>query len=164
MEQVKREGKAKSIGVSNYLIEHLETTLETAEVVPAVNQIEFHPYLQRGELVPWCEGKGIAVSAYGPLTPLTKGRPGPVDDVVKRIAGKYGVSEDAVLLRWCLQRTERGVAAITTSSKVERLQGYLECLGFELTGEELEEINLRGGEMHFRGDHFMKKWDEDDRR
>ena len=60
MEKLQKAGKAKSIGVSNYLIEHLETTMKTAKVVPAENQVEFHPYLQRQNLVPWSDSKGIA--------------------------------------------------------------------------------------------------------
>ena len=99
MEDVQRAGKARSIGVSNYLIEHLETVLETAQITPAVNQVEFHPYLQRENLVPWSEERGIVTSAFGPLTTITKGKPGPTDTVVKRLAEKYGVSEEAVLLR-----------------------------------------------------------------
>lgn len=163
MEKVQASGKAKSIGVSNYLIEHLETTMETAKVVPAVNQVEFHPYLQRQNLVPWSDGKGIATSAFGPLTTLTKGKPGPTDDVVEKLAKKHGVTEDAVCLRWCMDQGD-GVAAITTSSKEERLKGYLEALNLELTKEEIKAITEKGAEKHLRCNNFMHQWDENDRR
>lgn len=87
MEEVQASGKAKSIGVSNYMVHHLETTLETAKVVPSINQIEFHPYvrcfdihllysanstalfryLQHTELLAFHKKHGIATEAYGPL-------------------------------------------------------------------------------------------------
>ena len=163
MEKVQASGKAKSIGVSNYLIEHLETTIKTAKVVPAVNQVEFHPYLQRGLLRPWSDGKGIATSAFGPLSTITKGKPGPVDGVVERLAKKHNVTEEAVCLRWCIQQGY-GVAAITTSSKEERLKGYLGALDFELTRDEDKEISEKGSEKHMRCNNFMHDWDSDDRR
>jgi diketogulonate reductase-like aldo/keto reductase len=163
MEKVQASGKARSIGVSNHLIEHLETTLKTAKVVPAVNQVEFHPYLQRQDLVPWSDKKGIATSAFGPLTTLRKGKPGPTDEIVERLAKKYGVSEEAVCLRWCMQQGD-GVAAITTSSKEERLGGYLGAAGFELTEEEVQEITDKGKEKHLRCNNFMHQWPDSDHR
>lgn len=63
MEKIKESGRARSIGVSNYLQKHLETTLQTAKIPPAINQIEFHPYLQHGTLLDYHREKGIAVSA-----------------------------------------------------------------------------------------------------
>ena len=160
MEMVKQAGKARSIGVSNYLQRHLEVVLKSAEIIPAVNQIEFHPYLQREGLLPWCKSKGIVVEAFGPLTPITKARPGPVDEALKTLATKYGVGEEAVALRWCV---EMGVVAVTTSGREERLRGYLQATGFELTGEEVEEMSRRGKEKHFRGNNFMHQYPPDDR-
>jgi diketogulonate reductase-like aldo/keto reductase len=66
MEKLKQAGLTKSIGVSNYLQKHLEAVLETANVVPACNQIEFHPYLQRPGLLDFHKKHGIATTAYGP--------------------------------------------------------------------------------------------------
>lgn len=63
MEKIKESGRAKSIGVSNYLQKHLEVVLQTAKIPPAINQIEFHPYLQHGSLVDYHREKGIAVSS-----------------------------------------------------------------------------------------------------
>lgn len=147
--------------MSNYLIEHLEKVLETATTVPAVNQVEFHPYLQRENLVPWSEERGIVTSAFGPLTTITKARPGPTDEVVKRLAERYGVSEEAVLLRWCV---DQGIVAITTSSRESRLRDYLGVTGFKLSEGEVAEIGIEGGKKHFRANNFMHKWDPEDRR
>lgn len=68
MEAVQAAGLAKSIGVSNYLPQHLEATMRTAKVTPAINQIEFHPYLQHPQLLEAQKRMGVATSAYGPLS------------------------------------------------------------------------------------------------
>lgn len=158
MEAVHKSGKARSIGVSNFLIEHLEAILETAKVKPTVNQVEFHPYLQRQNLVPWSESKGIVTSAFGPLTHVTKGKPGPVDEVMERLAKKYGVSESAVGLRWCI---DQGVAAITTSGKESRMKDYMTATTFKLTKEEVQEICDKGDQKHLRANNFMHTYDPD---
>ena len=79
LEQIKESGKAKSIGVSNFLQVHLEAILKTAKVKPAINQIEYHPYLQHGDLLDFHKKHNIAVSAYSPLTPVVTAKGGPVD-------------------------------------------------------------------------------------
>jgi len=82
LEQIQAAGLAKSIGVSNYLPDDIEKTLKTAKVIPAVNQIEFHPYLQHQPLLEVHKKHGIATAAYGPLSAVTKAKPGPVDECV----------------------------------------------------------------------------------
>lgn len=161
MEGLQKSGKAKSIGVSNYLIEHLEAVLETAEIVPALNQVEYHPYLQRLDLVPWSESKGIVTAAFGPLTSITKAKPGPADEVLDGLAKKYGVTESAVALRWCV---DQGIVAITTTGKESRLQEYLAVTSFQLTPDEVKSISEAGSKKHFRANNFMHKWDADDKR
>lgn len=161
MEEVQRSGKARSIGVSNYIIEHLETILETAEIIPALNQVEFHPYLQRKNLVPWSESKGIFTAAFGPLTSITKGKPGPADEVLDSLAKKYGVTESAVALRWCV---DQGVVAVTTTGKESRLQEYLTACTFTLTPDEIKSISDAGNKKHLRANNFMHQWDENDHR
>ncbi|KAL2017806.1 hypothetical protein VTK56DRAFT_1669 [Thermocarpiscus australiensis] len=163
MEALKEAGRARSIGVSNYLREHLEAVLAVAAHPPAVNQIEYHPYLQHheGGLVEFCREKGIAVEAYAPLAAITRAAPGPVDPVYARLAEKYGVSAGEVALRWCL---DQGIVAITTSSSEERLRGFLARLPrFRLTAEEIEEIAEKGREKHYRA-FWKAKFAEDDRR
>jgi diketogulonate reductase-like aldo/keto reductase len=159
MEKLKEAGLAKSIGVSNYLIPELEATLETAKVVPAVNQIEFHPYLQHGPLLDFHKKHSIATEAYGPLTAATKAKPGPVDDFLAALAKKYAVSEGEISLRWCV---DQDVVAVTTSSKEQRLSDYLRAATFKLTPEEIRVIKEKGEEKHFRG-FFKHIFKEDDR-
>jgi diketogulonate reductase-like aldo/keto reductase len=160
MEKVQRSGKAKAIGVSNHLQNHLEAILSTASIPPVINQVEFHPYLQRQNLVPWAESKGIATAAFGPLSTITKAKPGPCDEVFAALAKKYGVSQESIALRWCV---DQGVVAITTSHREERLKDYLDVISFSLSPEEVEEIKNRGLEKHFRGNNFMHAFPSDDR-
>ncbi|KAF7546109.1 hypothetical protein G7Z17_g8660 [Cylindrodendrum hubeiense] len=161
LEQIKASGRAKSIGVSNFLQEHIETLLKTAKIPPAVNQIEYHPYLQHGDLVPFLKKHNIAVEAYSPLTPITTAKGGPIDPYWKELAEKYGVTESEIGLRWIL---DQDVIAITTSSKVSRLEGYLSKLPtFKLTEEEIAEISRLGAQKHVRI-WWNEKFDANDRR
>lgn len=160
MEKLKKAGKAKSIGVSNFIREDLDVILQTATEPPAVNQIEFHPYLQRGDLVPYNQEKGIVVEAYGPLSPATRAAGGPLDGYLDALATKYYVSPNEILLRWCI---EQNVVPITTSRKEQRLSDYLRTLTFKLTPKEVEEVSKIGSQQHYRG-FFKKRFGEDDRR
>lgn len=156
---MKEAGKAKEIGVSNYTKAHLETTLKTAKIPPAINQIEFHPYLQHGDLLDYHKEKGIATSAYGPLTPVTRAAGGPLDPILAGLAKKYAVTAGDVAIRWAI---ERGTIAITTSSKEARLTEYLRTVKFNLTPQEVEQISELGNQHHFRG-FWKDKFAADDR-
>jgi diketogulonate reductase-like aldo/keto reductase len=147
MEAVQASGLAKSIGVSNYLPSHLTATLKTAKVKPVCNQIEFHPYLQRQELLEFHKKNGIATCAYAPLTAATKAKPGPLDDYVGKLTKKYGVGENEIYLRWCI---DQDIVPITTSGKEQRLSDYLRALTFKLTPKEIKDINEAGQKKHFR--------------
>ena len=159
MEQVKQSGKAKSIGVSNYLQKHLEATLKTAKIPPSINQTEYHPYLQHQGLLPYQNSHQIATAAYAPLTAVTKAKPGPCDSLYASLAKKYVVSEGEIALRWCI---DQGIVAITTSGKEERLSDYLRATTFKLTPKEVQEISEAGDQKHFRG-FWQAKFDKDSR-
>ncbi|ETN36340.1 uncharacterized protein HMPREF1541_08617 [Cyphellophora europaea CBS 101466] len=148
MEEVVAAGKAKSIGVSNFLRPDLDAILKTAKVRPAINQIELHPYLQHGNLLDFHKSKDIKVAAYGPLLPLTKFKGGPLDPLLVSLAKKYAVTEGEILLRWII---DQGVVAVTTSSKEQRLSDYLRVFTFDLTPKELEQITETGAQHHARG-------------
>lgn len=165
MEAIHASGRARSIGVSNYIQEHLDPILETAKIPPAINQIEYHPYLQHvtqdGEqdLLAYHRDKGIALSGYGGLTAITKASPGPVDGAYAGLAGKYNVTEGDVALRWTL---DTGVVAITTSSREDRLRQYLAKLpGFKLTPGEVKAISEAGRKKHYRG-FWRDQYSDDD--
>jgi diketogulonate reductase-like aldo/keto reductase len=159
MEAIHASGKAKSIGVSNFLQKDLEAILKTAKVIPAINQIEYHPYLQHGNLIEFCHKHGIATSAYGPLTAAVKARPGPLDKTYEELAQKYGVTPGEVALRWII---DQGIVALTTSANEQRLKGYQKVTQFKLTPTEVEQIREIGKGKHFRG-FWNDKFAPDDR-
>lgn len=157
MEAIKASGKARSIGVSNFEISHLEAILRTAKTVPAINQIEYHPYRQHEELIKFMRERNIAVASYSGLSPITAARPGPLDDTYAELARKYGVTEADIALRWLL---DQDVVVITTSGKEERLQGYLNTLPtFKLAEEDFKRIAEIGKQKHYKGmgEEFMRR-------
>ncbi|KAF9487944.1 reductase AKOR2 [Pleurotus eryngii] len=113
VEKLLDTGKVRAIGVSNFSVKTLETLLGTAKVVPAVNQVELHPYLAQPDLVEYCKNKGILITAYTPTgyqNVLT-------DPTITELAGKYGVSPAQIVLAW---HVARGGSACPKSSNVER--------------------------------------------
>ncbi|KAL4786681.1 NADP-dependent oxidoreductase domain-containing protein [Aspergillus varians] len=159
MEKVKEAGKARSIGVSNFLENHIETISQSAKIPPAVNQIEYHPYLQHGSLVPYHKKKGITTASFGPLTPVIRAKGGPLDPLLSKLAQKYGVGEGEILLRWSI---DRGTVSITTSGKESRLGSYLDVLKFQLEPKEVDEISQIGEQKHYRA-FWLDKFAADDR-
>jgi len=133
--------------------------LKTAKVIPAINQIEYHPYLQHGELITFHKKHGIATSAYGPLTAVTKAKPGPLDATYEKLAKKYGVTPGEIALKWVM---DQDMVALTTSSKEDRLKTYLKVIDFKLTPEEIKDISDLGKEKHFRG-FWLDKFSPDDK-
>ncbi|TVY18490.1 NADPH-dependent conjugated polyketone reductase C1, partial [Lachnellula arida] len=158
MEAIHASGKAKTIGVSNFLKPDLEAVLRTAKVVPAINQIEYHPYLQHGDLVDFQKKHGIATSAYAPLTAAVKAKPGPLDATYEQLARKYGVTPGEIALRWVI---DQGMVVLTTSASEERLKGYQKVSQFKLTPKEVGEISEIGKKKHFRG-FWLHKFATDD--
>ncbi|HIT89991.1 MAG TPA: aldo/keto reductase [Candidatus Merdenecus merdavium] len=134
MEKIYKSGKAKAIGVSNFNIHHLEDIFSVSDVVPAVNQFEYHPLLNQKELVQYCQSKGIVVQAYCPLARGAYFN----REVIGNIAKKYGKTPAQVGLRWSIQR---GISVIPKSSNEDRIRSNANVFDFELTNEELELID-----------------------
>ncbi len=144
LERLHRAGRIKAIGVSNAMIPHLDELLAAAEIVPAVNQIEFHPYLQSKPLAAYCRGHGIQLEAWSPLQ-----QAGALlsDSVLAGIAQRHGKTVAQVVLRWDIQG---GVITIPKSVHPERIAGNAEIFDFALTDEEMAAIgaldrNARNG-------------------
>ncbi len=133
-EQLCREGKVRAIGVSNFLQHHLEDLLPIAEVVPTVNQMEFHPHLVQQDLVDFCVDKGIQYEAWAPLM---RGEIFQIE-TLNELAAKYGKNEAQIVLRWNLQK---GVVTIPKSTKKERIEGNADIFDFELSGEDMARID-----------------------
>jgi 2,5-diketo-D-gluconate reductase A len=145
METLYREGKIRAIGVSNFQPQHLDQLLETAEVVPAVNQIELHPWLQQAELREKHTGLGILTEAWSPL-----GRGQVLEDpVIGALAAEHKVSPAQVILRWHLQL---GNVTIPKASSAARIRENLDVFGFELSALDMADIEaLERG--HRTGSH-----------
>lgn len=134
MEAILADGKARAIGVSNYMVHHLRELEGTARVLPAVNQIELHPFLHQRDVVAHCEALGIAVSAY---SPLTKGKR-LADPALGAIAGEVGRTPAQVLIRWCLQR---GWPTMPKSVTLERIAENFGALDFALQGDVMRRLD-----------------------
>jgi 2,5-diketo-D-gluconate reductase A len=130
------DGRARSIGVSNFHIPHLERIIEETGVTPAVNQVELHPTFQQRELRAFHDAHGIATEAWAPLG---QGR----YDIfnlppMQAAAAAHGVTPAQVVLRWHIQT---GIIALPKSSSRHRMQENLDIAGFELTADEMAAID-----------------------
>ncbi len=140
-----KEGKARSIGVSNYTIGHLKELLGSSDVVPDVNQVEFHPFLYQSDLLEFCEKNKIQLEAYSPLT-----RGQRLDHpTIKSLATKHGRTPAQLLVRWCLQHN---VVAIPKTSRKERILENSKVFDFELKTEEMLQLDSLSEDMRTNWD------------
>lgn len=152
LEELRAQGRARSIGVSNFLVHHLERLLAETDVIPAVNQIELQPWLQQNELRQFCRGHGIAVEAWGPLGAGQLSRVF-ADPRIAGPAARHGVSPEHLVLRWHVQC---GHVIFPKSTRTERLAQNLDLFGFELDEAEMAGIASldRGGRIGFHPDEW----------
>lgn len=143
LETLYREGRVKAIGVSNFQVHHLEDLMSHAEIMPMVNQVEFHPRMTQKELLRFTKEHGIQLEAWSPLMQgeLLS------NDTLLEIAAQHGKSVAQIILRWDLQH---GVITIPKSTKEHRIVENAALFDFELSQEEMERIdalnqNLRVG-------------------
>ena len=136
LEDIQAANGARSIGVSNYTIKHLEAMKEYARVMPAVNQVELHVFLQQPELIDYCRVNGIVVEAYSPLAHGKDMQ----DDTVTALAQKYHKSYAQIMLRWCI---ERGLVVLPKSVTASRIQENIDIFDFQLTEEDLVALAAR---------------------
>lgn len=133
-EKLYKDGRVRAIGVSNFLVHHLEDLLSSAEIKPMVNQVEFHPHLTQKELLAFCKNEGIQLEAWSPL------KQGQLlsEPVLEDLAHKYNKSIAQVILRWDLQH---GVVTIPKSIKEHRIIENANIFDFELSAEDMEKID-----------------------
>lgn len=134
METLYKAGRIKAIGVSNFHICHLEDLLKDAEIVPMVNQVEYHPHLTQKELHAYCKDKGIQLEAWSPL------KQGVLlnEPTLIEVAAKYNKSVAQVILRWDLQN---GVVTIPKSINEARIVQNADIFDFELSSEDMARID-----------------------
>ena len=133
MEKLYSQGKARAIGVSNFLVHHLEELAQASTVSPAVNQVEFHPFLVQKELLAHETRQGIRPEAWAPLT-RTRGFGNPV---IASLAAKYGRTPAQIILRWDLQM---GVVTIPKSVHRERIEENSRVFDFTLAPADVEKL------------------------
>lgn len=132
--RLRDEGRVRSIGVSNFTMAHLETIIHDTGVVPAVNQIELHPYFQQVELRAFHDENGIVTTSWSPL-----GRGGVLDDpVIAALARKHGKTPAQIILRWHI---ESGLTVIPKSSSRARQAENLNIFGFSLDPDDMHAIS-----------------------
>lgn len=152
LETLLADGKVRAIGVSNFMVGHLTRLLEVASVVPAVNQIEVHPYFQQRQVQDLGAEHGILTQAWSPIGGITFYRDGEhtstlSDPVIGEIAAAHGKSPAQVMLRWGIQQ---GRSVIPKSTKPARIAENLDVFDFNLTEDQLAAIDAletgrRGG-------------------
>jgi alcohol dehydrogenase (NADP+) len=170
-----KEGGVKHIGVSNFSIKKVKALLEEAEISPAMNQVEMHPYLQQNELLAFCNQHGVHLTAYSPLG--SGDRPDRLkkaddpqlfeDRTIKEIADKHQCSMAQVMIGWAVKR---GTAVIPKSVNPERIRQNLAAADIPLDAEDMQKIAsldkhyrfLNGGLWTIEGNSYNQAslWDE----
>lgn len=134
LEKLYKDGRVRAIGVSNFKIHHLQELIANCEIVPMVNQVEYHPRFNQKELHDFCKTNQIQLEAWSPLM-----QGGLLNDpILVEIANKYNKSTAQIIIRWDIQ-TE--VVTIPKSTKPHRIAENADIFNFELTHEDMEKIN-----------------------
>jgi 2,5-diketo-D-gluconate reductase B len=131
-EELKKEGKIRAYGVSNFNIERVKESVEKGEV--SVNQVEYHAYLNQEDLLKVCKEKGVVLTAYSPIArgELLE------EEILKKIAEEKGKSVCQIALRWLVQKE---IIVIPKASSEEHIKENMEIFDFELNEGEMEEMN-----------------------
>ena len=145
LERITSEGHCRAIGVSNYMVHHLEELLSHSKIPPAVNQIELHPWCQQRDVVAFCKAHGIAVVAYSPLTKAVRLR----DSRLAIVARESRRTPAQVLLRWSLQK---GFVTIPKSAKREQIIENAAIFDFSLSAEQMATLDSFNEEHHVTWD------------
>jgi diketogulonate reductase-like aldo/keto reductase len=148
LEKLYKKGLAKNIGVSNFTVRHLKDLMAKSNVVPAVNQVEFSPFLNQTDLLAFCEKEKIALEAYSPLTKGEKFK----DKTLMTIAKKYGKTPAQILIRWCLQHD---VIVIPKSVRKERILENADIFDFEISAPGMKTLDNLNEE-------YRTSWDPTD--
>jgi len=144
LEKLYKDGLVRAIGVSNHQIHHLQDIMEASEIVPAVNQVEFHPLLTQKELLGFCKDKGIQLEAWSPLMQGNLDVP-----LLAELADKYQKTPAQIVLRWDLQN---GVVTIPKSITPHRIEENSKIFDFTLSAEDMEKIDSLNQNKRFGSD------------
>jgi diketogulonate reductase-like aldo/keto reductase len=145
LERILEEGRTRAIGVSNYTTTHLEELLARCTTPPAVNQVEFHPFLYQRELLEYCSSHHIILEAYSPLTKGLKLG----DERLVSVAEKYGRTVAQIMIRWALQHD---LVVIPKSSDKSRILENAAVFDFELSGDDMSHLDGLNENLHITWD------------
>lgn len=134
MEELQAEGLSKAIGVSNFKMHHLQALEKTAEELPAIDQIEYHPGMQQRQTIEYCNRKGIMIQGWSPLGSGKMLR----HPLLRELAEKHGVTTAQLCIAWCIQN---GVLPIVKTKTIERLQENLQIAKGILSDDEKQAID-----------------------
>lgn len=134
MDQLVKEGKVRTVGVSNFTIAHMREAMEASAQPIAANQVEFHPYLFQKDLMEFCQDNGVVLVAY---RPIVKGEV-KEEPLLQDLAGHYNATPVQVALRWCLQH---GLAAIPRSSSPDHIKENYRCFEIKLDPTDMQRID-----------------------
>lgn len=134
LEKLYKDGRVKAIGVCNFHIEHLQRLLDECDIVPAVNQVECHPYLQQTGLLDFCKQHNIYLEAW---SPLMQGGEVLKNEVVKTIADEHGKTPAQVIIRWHLQADHIVIPKSVTPSRIKE---NFDVFDFKLTADDMKKI------------------------
>ena len=134
MIKILKVGKARAIGVSNYSIAELKETIQTSDIIPAINQVEFHPFLYQKDLLDFCKNNRIQIESYSPLTRGRKLN----HPLVKAISNKYGKTTAQILIKWNLQH---GLVVIPKSIHENRILENSQVFDFRIEEKDMEALN-----------------------
>jgi len=134
LEALQKKGKTRSIGVSNFTIAHLSELLAESETVPAINQVEFHPYLYQQDLLAFCRAKGIVIEAYSPLTHGERLKDPKLVAIAKKYSSPKAKSTAQILIRWALQH---GLVVLPKSSNRRRIFENADVFDFEISDDDM---------------------------
>jgi methylglyoxal/glyoxal reductase len=141
MEEIYTQGRARAIGMSNFLVHHLESLLPHCKISPMVNQVEFHPYLQQPGLQKFCADRHIQLEAW---SPIMKGKVNDIP-VLQALSVKYGKTPVQITIRWELQKQ---IVTIPKSVHRDRILSNADVFDFEITAEDMGKIDKL--DKHFR--------------
>lgn len=144
LETLYEEGKVKAIGVSNFLVHHLEDLMGSCRIKPMVNQVEMHPLLTRKPLLEFCKREGIQAESWRPLMKGSFDIP-----LLQELSAKYGKTPAQILIRWHLQL---GVVTIPKSARAERIRENADLFDFKLSREDMARIDELNEDRRFGAD------------
>lgn len=145
LETLLGQGRVRSIGVSNYTIRHLKELLQSTNTVPAVNQVEFSPFLYQEELLQYCRDNSIQLEAYSPLSRAARLN----DEFLKQVAANYQKSPAQIMIRWALQHR---IVVIPKSVHKERIIENADVYDFEISDGDMEKLNALNENYHVAWD------------